>query len=395
MINHQNPEEVLEIGIEPFGINAILVIDRTVWGSTWGGLRIVPDFSKEETIAAARTMTFKYGYIGLPMGGAKASLALPDDLEESRSAILHALGEKLTSHIRSRRWIPALDMGCSIEDIQHLYQGAGMVEDLSRWTYQSASYTAWSAYFSTLAALALQNQSIKGRTFVVEGFGRVGMEYSKLMNKAGARLIALSTRRGAIVRAEGFDIDELVHLRKTQGDGFLLDYAKGEQTDPERVLELECDIAVPCSRAWAIHEGNWQKIRASVVPCAANAAVCMEVEQNLVDSGKTVITDFVANCGGVFGSILERHVGQEKICHLLEQNHTKQVNRLLLQSVQLRRCMAAIAVDESLKRIASFERSGRRILFSAGRRALPAIPVFIREPLVMLYASRSFFPGAP
>jgi glutamate dehydrogenase/leucine dehydrogenase len=386
-----DPELVLEIDLEQYGTKAFLVIDRLVGGTSWGGLRIIPDPSKEETIAAARTMTYKYGFIGYMMGGAKAALQLPEELESQRKSVLVELGKKLSGVMWSGRWSPALDMGCRIEDLENLYQGAGIEKDVSSWTYGSGVYTAWSVFLSTVAALQLHGETLKGKRFVVQGMGRVGTEYCRMMSQAGAKLVGLSTLQGAIACEDGFDVEEIVQLRRSKGDGFLLEYGKGQPVDPQSVLELEAEIVVPSARGWAINEGNWNRIRGAIIPCAANAAMDLDVERKLRQNGRLVVPDFVANCGGVFGSILERYLQPSAIYHLLETHYFRKVTKLLQQSLDEERSVADIAIEESIEKLNRLDSLRERALQSIGKRILPFIPNVIRQPALLRYCSMRFF----
>ena len=45
-----------------------VAIDSTIHGRSCGGLRMLPDIDEAEIQALARTMTLKYGFLGLPQG---------------------------------------------------------------------------------------------------------------------------------------------------------------------------------------------------------------------------------------------------------------------------------------------------------------------------------------
>ena len=51
-----------------------VAIDSTVGGRSCGGLRMLPDIEEAEIRTLARSMTLKYGFLGLPQGGAKAGV---------------------------------------------------------------------------------------------------------------------------------------------------------------------------------------------------------------------------------------------------------------------------------------------------------------------------------
>ena len=51
-----------------------VAIDSTFRDRSCGGLRMLPDIDEAEIRALARSMTLKYGFLGLPQGGAKAGV---------------------------------------------------------------------------------------------------------------------------------------------------------------------------------------------------------------------------------------------------------------------------------------------------------------------------------
>ena len=74
------------------GLVGHLVIHNLVGGRSLGGIRLVADPNLEEMRCAARSMAYKYGFIGLPMGGAKAAvrIVMPDQPPTDPSAMTSA-----------------------------------------------------------------------------------------------------------------------------------------------------------------------------------------------------------------------------------------------------------------------------------------------------------------
>ena len=70
------PNLVITISDAELGEIGYLVIDRTVNGSASGGIRFTPDVSIEELTSLAMAMTYKWAFINVPMGGAKAGISL-------------------------------------------------------------------------------------------------------------------------------------------------------------------------------------------------------------------------------------------------------------------------------------------------------------------------------
>jgi glutamate dehydrogenase (NAD(P)+) len=145
---------------------------------------------------------------------------------------------------------------------------------------------------------------IEGKTVVVQGLGNVGYHAAKFLQEAGARLIALSEREGAIYCADGFDVDKVIeHRRETES---ILDYpgAQNLETD-DHVLEVECDILVPAALENQITMTNVDRVKAKTIGEAANGPVSSEAHEALINRGVMILPDTFLNAGGVTVSYFE------------------------------------------------------------------------------------------
>jgi len=89
-----------------------LAIDSLVGGAAHGGLRIALDVSPELLQNAARTMTLKYGFAPLPVGGAKAAIHADPGLPPAeRGALLETFGRAIQPFLRTGTYVPGEDMG--------------------------------------------------------------------------------------------------------------------------------------------------------------------------------------------------------------------------------------------------------------------------------------------
>ncbi len=81
---------------EGSNLKGYLAIDSTVDGRSHGGLRMAPNLSPGLITQLARTMTLKYGFVGIPSGGAKAGIvADPEMLQEKKREILSSFGQAI------------------------------------------------------------------------------------------------------------------------------------------------------------------------------------------------------------------------------------------------------------------------------------------------------------
>ncbi|MEE8161709.1 MAG: Glu/Leu/Phe/Val dehydrogenase dimerization domain-containing protein [Acidobacteriota bacterium] len=363
---------------KPFGLIGYLVIHNLVHGRSLGGVRLVPDISFEETRSMARTMAYKYGFIGLPMGGAKAAIRITPEREPQKDEILLAFGKALGDLIKTSAYVPGIDMNCTLTDLQHIFGGAGLRRDWSWRKQASHQYTAWSCFIATKVALDTRGIKPEEATVAIQGFGRVGGVYAELMSQAGARLVALSNRLGALSNESGFSVPDLLRARDQEGDRFIMGYQQGEPIPHDQVLTSPVTVLLPAARAWAIHEKNWQDIQASIIICAANVPMDDNIEHRLFEHGKTVMTDFVANCGGVLGSLLDREVDSGVIWNILNTSYRNKVARLHSLSVHTGRPIGSIAGKDVEDRMALWREHTRPRFGTLRRWMRKTVPERIR-----------------
>ena len=120
------PNLAITIADADLGEIGYLVIDRTVNGSASGGIRFTPDVSIEELSSLAMAMTYKWAFINVPMGGAKAGIfAEPEKLGCERSELMTAFGLGMKSLVEKGVYFPGIDLGTTLEDLYAIMEGAG------------------------------------------------------------------------------------------------------------------------------------------------------------------------------------------------------------------------------------------------------------------------------
>ncbi len=351
MVKTIDSEIICTAKSKKFGTIGYLVIDRLINGSSFGGIRIVSDISLSELQFVARSMTYKNTFIGNRIGGAKAVVIICKENEKYRRDILAEFGKCICPFIRNRIYFPVLDMGISLGELQTIFDGARCKQNVSSWKGLSHEYTAYSCFFSTLCVLEEKGISIKDVTFSVQGFGKVGSTYANIMCHAGAHLVALSNKYCGIIDDNGFNEDEIFREKLVKGDEFIVEQQlKDRQISHDSVLEKDVTILLPASNALVINEDNWKRISADIIICAANAPMSHEIERLLYKDGKIVITDFVANCGGVLGSIMDNYVDKNIILQILSTSYKRKVGNLLHRSIVSDRPFVDIILDDIEKK---------------------------------------------
>jgi len=166
-------------------------------------------------------------------------------------------------------------------------------------------YVGFSVFAGGQAAARHMNLDLSKSTIAVEGFGKVGSAVARVFWQRGAKVVAISTFKGAIYEPEGLDVGRLIQIKNEVGDDVVNVYGKGQTIEKSELLTLDVDILSPCARHHSINPENVEKIRAKIICAGANIPVTREAEKILYEKGKLCLPDFVTNCGGILGSNME------------------------------------------------------------------------------------------
>jgi glutamate dehydrogenase (NAD(P)+) len=337
-----------------------VAIDSTVCGRARGGLRMLADVSETEIRAAARAMTLKYGFLGLPQGGAKAGVRGDGEGSEgSRRERLEAFAHAAAPLLRERMYVPDADLGTRADQIRSMMESIGVHVGRQEWrANRSGYYTAVSCLAACEAALALRGEALAGKKVAVEGFGSVGSALARMLDERGARVVAVSTSRGALYDPDGLDVSESLAAAAEHGSAFVERMAPARRIEREALLELPVDLLCPCARYHGIHEGNAARVRADIICAGANNPASPEAERMLVERAVLFPPDFVTNCGGVLGGTLEfAGLTPERIAAIIEGHLSVKVAALLERAEQHGTSVREVAEPQALARHAAVRSS--------------------------------------
>jgi glutamate dehydrogenase (NAD(P)+) len=290
----RTPARVLELRDEEAGLEAVVVIDTQLFPVAAGGTRMLPDVDLYEVAWLARAMTWKFAACRVQYAGAKAGVRFAGG---DRHTVLAAYKRALEPF--SETFLTGPDMGTDPADFvqdgatelplwAQTHDGMGM-DDLA---------TGHGVKGAAEAALAHLGRSLSGAAVAIEGFGKVGAGTARACDRAGARIVAVSTVHGALVDPKGLDVEALLSLRDAYGDRFV-----GEGPVPvrarEELFEVECDVLVPGARPHVITpelaaRGSWAVVAPGANVPYAPGAVDVLAERRIVG-----LPDFVSNSGGV------------------------------------------------------------------------------------------------
>ena len=326
------PNLVVTIADAELGEIGYLVIDRTVNGSASGGIRFTPDVSIAELSSLAMAMTYKWAFLNVPMGGAKAGIfAVPEKLGCERSELMEAFGRGMKSLVAKRVYIPGIDLGTTLEDLYLIMEGAG--NPLVGEQIDGSYATALTVFETAKQVAKFAQKELSGVRVGVEGFGKVASVVANLLADAGANIIAVSTIEGMITSESGLDLVKLLKLKDEFGDQLVHHYGSNEIKTPEDIYTLDMDLLIPGARPRVINRQNVDQIKAKWIVPIANAPATREAEESLDELGVLFIPDFVANCGGILSSAMRGdHFNLEDVRCLVETSFADLVFALLEES---------------------------------------------------------------
>ncbi|MES2463730.1 MAG: Glu/Leu/Phe/Val dehydrogenase [Armatimonadota bacterium] len=286
-------------------------------GPAKGGIRFHPDTDIDEVRALAFWMTVKCAIVNIPFGGAKGGVVC--DPAALTPAELEDLTRRYTTEIAvllgPNEDIPAPDVGTNgqimawIMDTYSMLKGHTVPAVVTGKPISiggsEGRIEATGRGVVTIAREALRaaNTEIMGTSVAVQGFGNVGSVAASLFHRAGAKVVAVSDVRGAILNKKGLDIDAL--LTYSRKNGSVLDFPESEPLPADALLTLPVDILVPAALQNQITAKNAPDVKARFVIEGANGPTTPQADIILRENGITVVPDVVANAGGVTVSYFE------------------------------------------------------------------------------------------
>jgi len=298
------------------------VLHSRIRGPGKGGIRYHPDVTVDEVRALAAWMTWKCAVADVPFGGAKGGVACnPKELSE---AVLRRITRRyvadLGDNIGPYVDIPAPDVYTDANTMAWIYDTYDMIHpgrnNLPVVTGKPLSVggslgrneaTARGCLFVTQRALAAGLahglKELRGARVVIQGFGNAGSIAAELFHAAGAKIIAVSDSRGAILREQGLDPEVVGKHKEKTGSVVRLDGAK-TITNAD-LLALECDLLIPAALEAQIRGDNAGLVRARLIVEAANGPTTPRADRVLAERNIPVLPDILANSGGVTVSYFE------------------------------------------------------------------------------------------
>ena len=284
-----------------------------------GGVRYHPNVTLEEVMALSMWMTWKCAVAGLPYGGGKGGVIVNPkklsrgELERLSRGYFAAIARIIGPDID----IPAPDvytdpqtMAWFMDEYSRLYgyNAFGVVTAkpiIVGGSEGRLTSTSRGLFFVVEEAAKAIGLDLKNATVAIQGYGNVGSFAHKFLEEAGAKVIAVSDSKGAILTTpdKPLKYEEVSKVkRKTRS---VINMEGVKKITNEELLELDVDILVPAALENVITEKNAPNIKAKIIAEGANGPTTPEADDILFKNGVLVLPDILANAGGVSVSYLE------------------------------------------------------------------------------------------
>jgi len=343
----------------------------TALGPSKGGLRYDPSVDLGEVTALAMLMTWKSALMGLPYGGAKGGVrCAPYSMSrQEREGVTRRYTAEIMPLIGPDLDIPAPDLGTDEQTMAWMMDTYSMTQGRSvpgvvtgkpliiGGSHGRREATGRGIVYVLHQAAHRLGHELRGKRMVIQGFGNVGSVVARLLSDDGGVIVGVGDVNGGIWNEQGLDVLKLqAHVKES---GSVVGLPGAESISSVDLLEQACDVLVPAAVGSQIHEGNADRLKASVIVEGANGPTTAEADAILHERGIPVIPDILANAGGVVVSYfewvqgLQHHFWREtEVTSRLQEIMTRTVDRVWATAEREKVTLRAAALMEGIGRVA-------------------------------------------
>jgi glutamate dehydrogenase/leucine dehydrogenase len=307
-------------------------------------------------MALSAWMSMKTAVLDLPLGGGKGGIVVdPKTLSENElERLSREYVRRFFRYLGPGTDVPAPDMntnpkimGWMVDEYSVLagkwtpgaFTGKSLAAGGSKGRDRS---TAQGGFFVLSEYLSSKGQSVSGKTVAIEGAGNAGLTMAEILEKAGAKVVAISDSKGGIFVPSGIETAKISGLKKDRRN--VSNYPNAGTISSNALLELDVDILIPAALENRITAENADRIKAPVVLELANGPTTPEADAILFKKGTAVIPDILSNAGGVTVSYFEQvqndsnfYWSAEDVAEKLESRMRHATRDVVVKSAELRR----------------------------------------------------------
>ncbi len=286
----------------PTGTWMFVCVHSTLRGPAGGGTRLrtypEPAAGLADAMRLSAAMTKKMAAVGMPFGGGKAVLAVPEvPTGRTRRDLLLTYGELVASLRGTFR--TAADLNISPGDLDVVSERCAYVYGRSEERGgggDSGRGTARGVFHGIRASLdhVFGSDDPAGRRILVQGAGSVGRRLAHALAEAGADVLVSDV-----------DDDRAEEVAAA---------VAGALVDPSDVFDTECDVYAPCAIGGVLNEESIRRLRCRIVAGSANNQLATPADaERLHRAGILYAPDYVINAGGILQLLGLEDLGWDEV----------------------------------------------------------------------------------
>ena len=275
------------------GLKAIIAIHDTTLGPALGGTRMwaykTEADALNDVLRLSKSMTYKAAVAGLNLGGGKAVI-IGDSRKDKTEALLRKFGRFIKN--LNGEFITAEDVGTNPRDMEFIRMETQYVMGVPETIGGSGDpspITAQGVFMGIKAAVKelYGNDTLAGRSVVVQGIGHVGENLTRLLRD-----------ENAMVYVSDINEERTIQVAKKYG---------AKAVSNNTIFDIDADIYSPCALGATINDQTINKLKFAIIAGSANNQLEDEYihGRRLLEQGVLFAPDYVINAGGVINCYSE------------------------------------------------------------------------------------------
>lgn len=322
-----------------------VVINSLRGGAAGGGTRMRVGLDQREVESLAKTMEIKFTVAGPPIGGAKSGINFDprdprkqgvlnrwykavspllknyygtggdlnvDEIHEvipitEKYGIWHPQEGVFTGHYQPNEAQKIKKIGQLRAGVKKVIENPSFSPDVSRKYVVADMITGYGVAESVRHYYDIsQNQLVKDKKVIIQGWGNVGSAAGFFLAEAGAKVVGIIDREGGLINKEGFSFEEIRDLfLQKDGNKLNADNMIPFNEINQHIWDVEADVFLPCAASRLVTQDQLDRmIKAGVSVISSGANVPFADKEIFygpiaehADKNLCLIPDFISNCG--------------------------------------------------------------------------------------------------
>lgn len=234
----------------------------------------------DDALRLSRMMSYKSALAGLPYAGAKGVIILNSHAldKRERNRLLEAYAENVER--LNGQFVTGTDVGLTQKDLDVMNKGS---EYIVGFNGDATEHTALGVLYAieTCLGKVFKDESIAGRSFAIQGLGKVGHSIVEFLYKDAKKIFISDT-----------DKEKVRAVKKK--------YPKVKVVNPSKIHKQKVDVFSPCALSHELNSKTVVDLSCKIIAGGANNQLENEkIGELLHKLGILYAPDYVINAGGL------------------------------------------------------------------------------------------------